>query len=91
MPRSDMDCFQIFLDILAKRVSRQHILLFADGAPNHHCDDLEIPASITPHFLPPYAPELLCGLDIYVALGLGSRMNPALLRFERHITGQSIG
>jgi hypothetical protein len=56
-------------DILAKRVSRQHILLFADGAPNHHCDDLEIPASITPHFLPPYAPELLCGLDIYVAPG----------------------
>jgi hypothetical protein len=69
MPRSDMDCFQIFLDILAKRVSRQHILLFADGAPNHHCDDLEIPASITPHFLPPYAPELLCGLDIYVTPG----------------------
>jgi hypothetical protein len=91
MPASDTECFQIFLDILAKKFSRQHILLFVDGAPNHHCDDLVIPANITLQPLPPYAPELLCGVDIYVALGLGSRMNPALLRFERHITGQSIG
>ena len=44
MPASDTECFQIFLDILAKKFSGQHILLFVDGAPNHHCDDLVIPA-----------------------------------------------
>jgi len=32
MPASDTECFQIFLDILAKKFSRQHILLFVDGA-----------------------------------------------------------
>jgi len=58
MPASDTECFQIFLDILAKKFSRQHILLFVDGAPNHHCDDLVIPANIMLHFLPPYSPEL---------------------------------
>lgn len=58
MPASDTECFQIFLDTLAKKFSRQHILLFVDGAPNHHCDDLVIPANIMLHFLPPYSPEL---------------------------------
>jgi transposase len=58
MPASDTECFQIFLNTLAKNFSRQHTLLFVDGAPNHHCDDLVIPANITLHFLPPYSPEL---------------------------------
>jgi transposase len=58
MPASDTECFQIFLDILAKKFSGQHILLFVDGAPNHRCDDLVIPANIMLHFLPPYSPEL---------------------------------
>ena len=58
MPASDTECFQIFLDTLAKEFSRQHILLFVDDAPNHHCDDLVIPANIMLHFLPPYSPEL---------------------------------
>jgi transposase len=58
MPASDTECFQIFLDILAKKFSRQYILLLVDGAPNHHCDDLVIPANIMLHFLPPYSPEL---------------------------------
>ena len=35
MPASDTECFQIFLNTLAKRFSRQHILLIVDGAPNH--------------------------------------------------------
>jgi transposase len=58
MPASDTECFQIFLDILAKKFSRQYILLLVDGAPNHHCDDLVIPANIMLRFLPPYSPEL---------------------------------
>ncbi len=58
MPASDTECFRIFLDILAKKYARQQILLFLDGAPNHHSDDLVIPANITLHFLPPYSPEL---------------------------------
>jgi hypothetical protein len=91
LPSSDTECFQIFLDTLAKKCSRRHILLVVDGAGNHCSGDLVIPDNVTLAFLPPYSPELICGLDIYVALGLGSRMNPALLRFERHITGQSIG
>ena len=35
MPAPDTECFQIFLNILAKKYSRHHILLFVDGAPNH--------------------------------------------------------
>ena len=58
MPASDTECFQIFLDTLAKKYARQHILLFLDGAPNHHSDALVIPVNITLHFLPPYSPEL---------------------------------
>ena len=29
-----------------------------DGAGNHHSDELEVPANIMLHFLPPYSPEL---------------------------------
>ena len=58
MPASDTECFQIFLDTLAKKYARQHILLILDGAPNHHSDALVIPANVTLHFLPAYAPEL---------------------------------
>jgi transposase len=58
MPASDTECFQIFLDTLAKKYPRQHILLILDGAPNHHSDALVIPANITLQFLPAYAPEL---------------------------------
>src|SRR5246127_2448538 len=35
LPTSDTECFQIFLNILAKRFSRRHILLVLDGAGNH--------------------------------------------------------
>jgi len=58
MPASDTECFQIFLDTLAKKYARQHILLILDGAPNHHSDALVIPANVTLLFLPAYAPEL---------------------------------
>jgi hypothetical protein len=34
MPAADTECFQIFLDALAKRFVRLYILLFVDGAGN---------------------------------------------------------
>ena len=58
MPAPDTECFHIFLDTLAKKYSRQLILLFVDGAGNHHSDVLEVPANIMLRFLPPYSPEL---------------------------------
>jgi hypothetical protein len=35
LPAADTECFQIFLDTLGKRFTRQDILLVLDGAPNH--------------------------------------------------------
>ena len=58
MPASDTECFQIFLNTLAKKYPRQLILLFVDGAGNHHSDELVIPANIVLRLLPPYSPEL---------------------------------
>ena len=58
MPAADTECFQIFLDALAKRFARQYILLFVDGAANHGGRDLVIPANIKLAFLPAYSPEL---------------------------------
>ena len=58
MPASDTECFQIFLDHLGKRYSRQDILLFVDGAGNHLSSELAAPGNITLRFLPPYSPEL---------------------------------
>jgi len=58
LPTADTECFQIFLDTLAKKFSRWHILLILDGAGNHKCDDLVIPTNVTLGFLPPYSPEL---------------------------------
>jgi len=58
MPAPDTECFQIFLDTLAKKYSREFILLFVDGAGNHRSDKLVIPANIMLHPLPPYSPEL---------------------------------
>src|SRR6516164_3430810 len=36
----------------------QLILLFVDGAGNHHSGELDVPANIMLRFLPPYSPEL---------------------------------
>jgi hypothetical protein len=38
LPAADTECFQIFLDTLGKRFSRQHILLILDGAPKPRPD-----------------------------------------------------
>ena len=40
MPAADTECFQIFLDALAKKFARQYILLFVDGAGNHSSGNL---------------------------------------------------
>ena len=53
-----LSCFQVFLNVLARKFARQHILLVLDGAPNRRCGDLLIPANITLLYLPPYSPEL---------------------------------
>ena len=50
--------FQIFLNTLAKKYSREFVLLFVDGAGNHRSDKLVIPANIMMHPLPAYSPEL---------------------------------
>jgi transposase len=42
---------------LAKKYHKELILLFVDGAGNHCSDELEIPANIILHLLPPYSPE----------------------------------
>ena len=44
MPRSDTECFQAFLNVLSRKFARQDILLVLDGAPNHRCSDLVLPA-----------------------------------------------
>ena len=59
MPTSDAGEFPgLLLDVLARRFSRQDILLVLDGAPNHRSGDLVVPDNITLLYLPPYSPEL---------------------------------
>jgi hypothetical protein len=58
MPTSNTACFQVFLDVLARKFARQNILLVLDGAPNHCCGDITVPDNITLLYLPPYSPEL---------------------------------
>ena len=43
---------------VAKRYSRDLILLVVDGAGNHCSEELEIPANLILQPLPPYSPEL---------------------------------
>jgi transposase len=58
LPAADTECFQIFLNTLAKKYSRSYILLVVDGAGNHSSGDLVIPGNITLEPLPAYSPEL---------------------------------
>ena len=44
--------------VRSTRARRQDILLVLDGAPNHRCGDLAVPANISLLFLPPYSPGL---------------------------------
>ena len=58
LPASDTECFQIFLNTVAKKFSRSQILLVVDGAGNHGSGDLLIPRNVMLEFLPAYSPEL---------------------------------
>ena len=58
LPASDAQCFQIFLNILAKKFSRFQVLLVVDGAGNHGSGDLVIPDNVILEFLAAYSPEL---------------------------------
>ena len=58
MPAPDTECFQIFLNTVAKTYSKDLILLVTDGAGNHRSEELEIPANMILQPLPPYSPEL---------------------------------
>src|SRR5262249_39147061 len=58
LPAPDTECFQVFLETLAKKYPRQLILLFVDGAGNHQSEELDVPPNIILHLLPPYSPEL---------------------------------
>jgi transposase len=58
MPTSNTECFQVFLEVVARKFARQDILLVLDGAPNHRCGDLVVPDNIRLLYLPPYSPEL---------------------------------
>jgi transposase len=58
MPTSNTECFQVFLEVLARKFARQDILLVLDGAPKHRYGDLAVPDNITLLYLPPYSPEL---------------------------------
>jgi hypothetical protein len=57
MPAPDTECFQIFLNILAKKYPRQLILLFVDGIGNHQSDELVTPANIMLHLSPELNPQ----------------------------------
>ena len=57
MPTSNTACFQVFLDVLARKFARQDILLVLDGAPNHRCGDLVVPDNVMLLYLPPYSPD----------------------------------
>ena len=58
MPAPDTECFQIFLATVAKKYSKDLILMVVDGAGNHFSEELEVPANIILQPLPPYSPEL---------------------------------
>jgi len=58
LPAADTECFQIFLNALAKKYSRSHVLIFVDGAGNHISGDLVVPGNITLSSLPAHSPEL---------------------------------
>jgi hypothetical protein len=47
-----------FLDQIARKYSREFIIMVLDGAPSHRSKDLELPANMALARLPPYSPEL---------------------------------
>jgi transposase len=58
MPTSNTECFQVFLEVLAREFARQDVLLVLDGTPNQRFGDLAVPDNMTLLYLPPYSPKL---------------------------------
>jgi transposase len=82
---------------LAKKYYKELILLFVDGAGNHCSDELEIPANIILHLLPPYSPELNPQENIwdeirekifknYALKSMNAKLDEASLHIERSRT-----
>lgn len=100
MPGPDTACFQIFLNVVAKKFRRHDILLVLDGAPNHRNGDLVIPDNIKLLFLPPYSPELNPKENIWDEIrekifknyalqsmeAVNAKLNEAILYIERNPT-----
>ena len=75
MPRSDTACFQAFLNVLSRKFAGQDILLVLDGAPNHRCSDLALPANISLLFLFLLGGQIACAPAHIEA---GQAFDPAL-------------
>ena len=45
MPTSNTECFQVFLEVLARKFARQDILLVLDGAPTTAAATLQSPTT----------------------------------------------
>ena len=80
MPTSNTACFQVFLDVLARKFARQDILLVLDGAPNHRCGDLVVPDNVMLLYLPPYRLSSIrrktCGMKSVKKSSKTTRSNP---------------
>jgi transposase len=57
LPWVNTDMMNVYLAELSKAHPGKEMLIIWDGAGWHHSHDLEIPANIQVHFLPPYSPE----------------------------------
>jgi len=85
LPAADTECFQIFINALAKKYSRSHVLVFVDGAGNHISGDLMVPGNITLSPLPAHSPELYEAHYEMWRRAKHYRTNNAKRRLIRHI------
>lgn len=59
-PTVNTDLMSAHLRMIAEEASDDvHVVLVLDGAGWHKANDLQVPASMTLFFLPPYSPELM--------------------------------
>ena len=89
MSAPDTECFQIFINTVAKRYSREMILMFVDGAGNHGSDQLVLPSNIILHPLPPYSPELNPQENIWDEIREKIFKNYALKSMDGSMTGSN--
>jgi hypothetical protein len=79
MPTSNTKCFQVFLEVLARKFCRQDILLVLDGAPNHRCGDLPVPGNITLFYLKIFKNYAVKSMD-----EVRPKLRQAILYIERN-------